>query len=62
MWKIGSEFLKGEDGAITVDWVVLTAAIVGLGVGVIASVQVATTSQSSSVGNAVASQSSLLPD
>lgn len=31
-------FLKNEDGAVTVDWVVLTAAIVGLGVAVIASV------------------------
>ncbi|WP_282027745.1 hypothetical protein [Ruegeria faecimaris] len=26
-----SKFLSGEHGAITVDWVVLTAALVGLG-------------------------------
>eukprot|EP00237_Pycnococcus_provasolii_P006599 CAMPEP_0206122598 /NCGR_PEP_ID=MMETSP1472-20131121/2220_1 /ASSEMBLY_ACC=CAM_ASM_001108 /TAXON_ID=41880 /ORGANISM="Pycnococcus provasolii, Strain RCC251" /LENGTH=34 /DNA_ID= /DNA_START= /DNA_END= /DNA_ORIENTATION= len=25
-------FLKDEDGAVTVDWVVLTAAVVGLGI------------------------------
>ena len=31
-------FLKNEDGAVTVDWVVLTAAIVGLGIAVMASV------------------------
>jgi len=31
-------FLKNEDGAVTVDWVVLTAAIVGLGIAVLASV------------------------
>ncbi len=31
-------FLRAEDGAVTVDWVVLTAAIVGLGIGVVASV------------------------
>jgi len=31
-----SKFMKSEDGAITVDFVVLTAAIVGLGVAVIA--------------------------
>mgnify|MGYP001301696324 CR=1 FL=1 len=27
-----NSFLKSDDGAVTVDWVVLTAAIVGLGV------------------------------
>lgn len=26
-----TRFLQGEDGAITVDWVLLTAAVVGLG-------------------------------
>lgn len=31
-------FLKAEDGAVTVDWVVLTAAVVGLGIAVLASV------------------------
>ena len=34
---IGS-FIASEDGAVTVDWVVLTAAIVGLGVAVLSSV------------------------
>ena len=29
-----ARFLSSEDGAVTVDWVVLAAAIVGLGVGV----------------------------
>lgn len=28
------KFLKSEDGAVTVDWVVLTAAVVGMAVGV----------------------------
>ena len=32
-------FIRDEDGAVTVDWVVLTAAIVGLGLAVLASVQ-----------------------
>ncbi|MEM8801482.1 MAG: hypothetical protein AAFX07_07720 [Pseudomonadota bacterium] len=31
-------FLANEDGAVTVDWVVLTAAIVGLGVLVITTI------------------------
>lgn len=31
-------FSNDESGAVTVDWVVLTAAIVGLGIAVVASV------------------------
>lgn len=31
-------FAKDEDGAVTVDWVVLTAAIVGLGVVILGQV------------------------
>jgi Flp pilus assembly pilin Flp len=31
-------FRNDEDGAVTVDWVVLTAAIVGLGIAVLTSV------------------------
>ena len=31
-------FRRDEDGAVTVDWVVLTAAIVGLGIAVLSSV------------------------
>ena len=32
-------FARDEDGAVTVDWVVLTAAIVGLGIAVLTSVK-----------------------
>lgn len=32
-------FRADEDGAVTVDWVVLTAAIVGLGIAVLATVR-----------------------
>ncbi len=32
MIKFFKKFAKDEDGAVTVDWVVLTAAVVGLGV------------------------------
>lgn len=31
-------FRRDEDGAVTVDWVVLTAAIVGLGIAVIGTI------------------------
>jgi len=36
--KFVKTFAKDESGAVTVDWVVLTAAIVGLGIAVMASV------------------------
>lgn len=35
MLKIKNWFVKDEDGAVTVDWVVLTAAIVGIGIVVL---------------------------
>ena len=37
-------FRRDEDGAVTVDWVVLTAAIVGLGVAVLLAITNASTS------------------
>lgn len=37
--NILKRFAKDEDGAVTVDWVVLTAAIVGLGLIVITAVR-----------------------
>ncbi|MEO1536612.1 MAG: hypothetical protein AAFR73_02680 [Pseudomonadota bacterium] len=43
-------FLDSEDGAITVDWVVLTAAIVGLGAVVVISVGSGATDVSDSLG------------
>ncbi len=36
MKKFLNAFAKDEDGAVTVDWVVLTAAIVGIALAVIA--------------------------
>ncbi|WP_306112489.1 Flp family type IVb pilin [Roseovarius sp. MMSF_3448] len=38
MLKFIKKFRKDEEGAVTVDWVVLTAAVVGLGVAGVASV------------------------
>ena len=38
MIKFFKNFSKDEDGAVTVDWVVLTAAVVGLGIAGVASV------------------------
>ncbi len=38
MFKLFKSFNDDETGAVTVDWVVLTAAIIGLGVAVMTSV------------------------
>ncbi len=38
MIKFIKNFRKDEDGAVTVDWVVLTAAVVGLGVAGVSTV------------------------
>ncbi len=49
-------FLTQEDGAITVDWVVLTAAIIGLSLAVIVSIQAGAVDYSSSLGNVLSAQ------
>ena len=38
MFKLAKTFRNDEDGAVTVDWVVLTAAVVGLGIAVLTQV------------------------
>ena len=43
LFKLAKTFCRDEDGAVTVDWVVLTAAIVGLGIAVLTSVSSGTT-------------------
>ncbi len=47
-------FQKDEDGAVTVDWVVLTAAIVGLGIAVLTSVSGGTTSLADKISSNLA--------
>ena len=46
-----SAFLKDEAGAVTVDWVVLTAAVVGLGLLVFNFVRPAVSSLASAIGD-----------
>ena len=46
-----SAFLKDEAGAVTVDWVVLTAAIVGLGLLVFSFVRPAVSNLASGIGD-----------
>ncbi|MEM6303195.1 MAG: hypothetical protein AAF744_00650 [Pseudomonadota bacterium] len=49
------KFLRSEDGAITVDWVVLTAAICALAVVAITSIEGATGSVGTAVMNLLSS-------
>lgn len=46
-------FRKDEDGAVTVDWVVLTAAVVALGGAAYTSIQAGATTLTSNVGTAL---------
>jgi Flp pilus assembly pilin Flp len=48
-----SAFLKDEAGAVTVDWVVLTAAIVGLGLLVFSFVRPAVSNLADGIGGEV---------
>lgn len=55
MRKTIREFLLDTDGAVTVDWVVLTAAIVGLGMAVLMPIAFTTDSAAVSIGNSIGS-------
>jgi len=48
-----SAFLNDETGAVTVDWVVLTAAIVGLGLVVFTFIQPAISNLASDIGTEI---------
>jgi Flp pilus assembly pilin Flp len=52
-----SAFLNDETGAVTVDWVVLTAAVVGLGLVVFTFVQPAVSNLAQDIGTEVESAS-----
>ncbi|MEQ9259750.1 MAG: hypothetical protein RIG84_11695 [Roseovarius sp.] len=49
-------FLQDESGAATVDWVVLTAAVVGLGVAAVDTVEQGVTSLASDIATAISSK------
>ena len=54
--KLMTTFLKDESGAVTVDWVVLTAAVVGLGIAVLTSVGGGTVTLADKVSSHMAAQ------
>lgn len=49
-----SAFLKDEAGAVTVDWVVLTAAVVGLGLLIFSWIRPAVSNLAQSINNELA--------
>ena len=53
--KMFNKFFQDESGAVTVDWVVLTAAIVGLGIAVLTSVSGGTTTLADSISGELSS-------
>jgi len=56
LFTLLQNFKRDEDGAVTVDWVVLTAAIVGLGIAVLASVSSGTTGLADKISANLAAQ------
>ena len=57
MFKIAKKFNNDEDGAVTVDWVVLTAAVVGLGIAALAAVKKGTGTLTSKISSHLSTQS-----
>ena len=51
LFKLAKNFRRDEDGAVTVDWVVLTAAVVGLGIAVLTQVSSGTATVTSSISS-----------
>ena len=50
------KFLKDESGAVTVDWVVLTAAVVGLAIAAYTAIETNSSTLINAAGGAVAGQ------
>jgi Flp pilus assembly pilin Flp len=53
MKKFLNAFAKDEDGAVTVDWVVLTAAIVGIALGILALISTALTTTATEIAASI---------
>jgi Flp pilus assembly pilin Flp len=54
MMNLIKNFRNDEDGAVTVDWVVLTAAIVGLGIAILTTVQTGTQTLADNISSELA--------
>lgn len=55
MKNLFNRFAKDEDAAVTVDWVVLTAAVVGIAIAVAATIQTGLNSAATSISTGIGS-------
>lgn len=60
MINIFKNFTKDESGAVTVDWVVLTAAVVGLAIAGYSAIETNTTTLTTSIGAKIGEQNTAL--
>jgi len=56
MMKLLTKFRKDEDGAVTVDWVVLTAAVVALAAAAYSSIETGTTALTGTTSTYISQQ------
>ncbi len=54
--RVRARLCAAEDGAVTVDWVVLTAAVIGIGVAALAAIRSSTGSLTSRINSQLSSQ------
>lgn len=62
MMNFLKNFRRNEDGAVTVDWVVLTAAIVALGFAVFGAVRNGATDLAGDIGTSLSGQTVAAPN
>ena len=55
LFKMSEKFVKDTSGAVTVDWVVLTAALVGIAVALIATIESGITTASTQIRDQITS-------
>ncbi|MBL4806715.1 MAG: hypothetical protein JKY31_05415 [Rhodobacteraceae bacterium] len=56
MTKLLKRFTKDQDGAVTVDWVVLTAAIVGIAIAILAVIKGALDDSAAEIAASISAQ------
>ena len=56
MWKVMNRFFRDDDGAVTVDWVVLTAGVVGLATAAYIGIETQTNLLQADAANNISSQ------
>ncbi|MET4101056.1 Flp pilus assembly pilin Flp [Roseovarius sp. MBR-78] len=57
MMNFIKNFRNDEDGAVTVDWVVLTAAVVGLGIAGVSTIQTGIGTAATAIGSDIGANS-----